>query len=255
MSIWTDAQLQQWSTDAEQDINKRIPSLIYYRFFLGVTQGVSLYTLPSFVRTVSRITWLGRKLDPVNWDELTYLTPATAIQETNGIEQPYPNSFEYVVSRPLYYAKHPTNPYDIRLYPSPNLTLPSNPIDPNTGSPMDPYSPYPETTTPQTCIISCWRNIDSTFSDPTSLLPSYVDRRMRKAYVLMKAFAAEGKGQNMSASQYYGQVYDFLIERFIAINQGAYIGKRYAIEDGLITIDGFRYPRPILPANFERVIY
>lgn len=243
MSIWSDAQLTQWSTDAEQDIEKRIPSLIYYRFLLNVVQGISVYTLPSFVRTVSRVTWLGRKLDPVNWDELTYLTPATAVLNANQ-----PDTVPTVIGRPLYYAKHPTNPYDIRIYPTPNLTLPSN-------SGLDPYAPYPETQTPQACIIACWRNIDSTFTDPTSLLPEYIDRRTRKAYVLWKAFAAEGKGQNARASKYYEQLYNFLIEQFIKINQGAYIGKRYAIEDGLITIDGFRYPRPILPSNFERVIY
>jgi hypothetical protein len=243
MSIWSDAQLTQWSIDAEQDIEKRIPSLIYYRFLLNVVQGISVYTLPSFVRTVSRVTWLGRKLDPVNWDELTYLTPATAVLNDNQ-----PDTVPTVIGRPLYYAKHPTNPYDIRIYPTPNLTLSSN-------SGLDPYAPYPETQTPQACIIACWRNIDSTFTDPTSLLPSYIDRRTRKAYVLWKAFAAEGKGQNARASKYYEQLYNFLIEQFIKINQSAYIGKRYAIEDGLLTIDGFRYPRPILPSNFERVIY
>ena len=243
MSIWSDAQLTQWSTDAEQDIEKRIPSLIYYRFLLNVVQGISVYTLPNFVRTVSRVTWLGRKLDPVNWDELTYLTPATAVLNDNQ-----PDTVPTVIGRPLYYAKHPTNPYDIRIYPTPNLTLSSS-------SGLDPYAPYPETQTPQACIVACWRNIDSTFTDPTSLLPNYIDRRTRKAYVLWKAFSAEGKGLNARASKYYQKLYEYLIQQFIMINQGAYIGKRYAIEDGLLTIDGFRYPRPILPSQFERVIY
>jgi len=241
--IWSDSYLTQLSTDAEQDINKRIPSLIYYRFCLAVFQGISVYTLPSFVRTVSRISWLGRKLDPVNWDELTYLSPATVVLNAN-----VPDTVPTVQSRPLYYAKHPTNPYDIRLYPTPNLTLSANA--------QNPYSPLPETATSnQACIVACWRNIDSTFSDPTSLLPSYIDRRTRKAYALWKAFSAEGKGQNLKASAYYENKYKYLIERFIHINQGAYVAKRYAIEDGLLTIDGFRYPRPILPSNFERVIY
>jgi hypothetical protein len=240
--IWTDEFLNQLSTDAEQDINKRIPSLIYYRFCLATTQGISVYTLPSFVRTVSRISWLGRKIDPVNWDELTYLTPATAVLNDNE-----PDTVPTVIGRPLYYAKHPTNPYDIRIYPTPNLTLSANA--------QNPYSPLPETSTPQACIVSCWRNIDPTFNDPTSLLPSYIDRRTRKAYVLWKAFSAEGKGQNLKAGAYYKGLYESLITAFIHINQGAYVAKRYAIEDGLITMDGFRYPRPILPSNFERVIY
>lgn len=241
--IWTDNQINQWLVDAEQDINKRVPSLIYYRFCLQITQGVSVYTLPSFVRTVSRITWLGRKLDPVNWDELTYLTPATAILQNNA-----GGSVNSVVSRPLYYAKHPTNPYDIRLYPTPNLSLAANA--------QDPYSPLPETATQnQACIVACWRSVDSTFADPTALLPSYIDRRTRKAFVCWKGFEAEGKGQNLKAAAYYKNLYEEKINTLIQINQVPYLAKRYAIEDGLITIDGFRYPRPILPANFERIIY
>jgi hypothetical protein len=241
--IWADEFLQQLSTDAELDIAQRIPSLIYYRFCLAITAGISVYTLPPFLRTVSRVSWLGRKLDPVNWDELTYLTPATAVLNDNQ-----PDTIPTVIGRPLYYAKHPTNPYDIRLYPTPNLTL--------SATAQDPYSPLPETaTTQQACIVSCWRDTDSTFSDPTALLPNYIDRRTRKAYILWKAFQAEGKGQNMRASEYYRKLYEFLIDKFVHINQGAYVSKRYAIEDGLITIDGFRYPRPILPSQFERVIY
>lgn len=242
MSIWTDQQIQQWQADAEADINKRIPSLIYFRFCLATIEGISVYTLPSFVRTVSRVSWLGRKLDPVSWDELVLLSPATAQLQSDQID-----TIPTVVGRPLYYAKHPTNPLDIRLFPTPNLTLSS--------SAQDPYSPLPETANPQACIVACWRSIDSTFSDPTALLPNYIDRRVRKAYVLWKAYSAEGKGQNLAASKYYKNLYEWLINHFISINQGAYLSKKYTIEDGLLTIDGFRYPRPILPANFERVIF
>jgi hypothetical protein len=239
--IWTEQFLQQLSTDAEQDINKRIPSLIYFRFCLTVTQGISVYTLPSYVRTVSRVTWLGRKLDPVNWDELIALTPATVVLNANQ-----PDTVPTVIGRPLYYAKHPTHPYDIRLFPTPNLTLSS--------TAQDPYSPLPESATQnQACIVACWRAIDSTFQDPTALLPAYIDRRMRKAYVLWKAFEAEGKGQKQIAAMYYKKIYEILIEKFIQINQGAYVSKRYAIENGALVIDGFRYPRPILPSNFEMI--
>lgn len=241
--IWTPEFLQQLSTDAEQDINKRIPSLIYYRFCLATTQGISVYALPPYVRTVSRVSWLGRKLDPVNWDELIALTPATAVLHANA-----PDTISTVIGRPLYYAKHPTNPYDIRIFPTPNLNL--------SATAQDPYSPLPESATQsQACIIACWRSIDSSFNDPTALLPTYVDRRMRKAYVLWKAFEAEGKGQNSAAARYYQKIYEVLIEKFVQINNGTYVAKRYAIENGMLTIDNFRYPKPILPSNFEMVRY
>lgn len=235
--------LSQLATDAEQDINKRV-QCIFYRFYLPVTTGLSVYTLPSYVRSVRKISWMGKYLDAENWEELQFLTPATVFDAPGA-----PTNVEASVSRPLYYAMHPTNPYDVRLYPCPDTTL-----DVSIFNPLgdDPYSPYPNE---QHCTVSCWRNIDSTFGDPNSLLPTYIDRRTRKAFILWKAFSAEGKGQNLKAAAYYQQKYEFLVDRFGMINSGAFISKKYMIEDGMLVIDGFRYPRPFLPSNFERVYF
>lgn len=228
MGIWTTNYLEQLAGDAEQQINQE-GNFIYKRFCMATVAAQSLYTLPSFVRGVIRITWRGRKLDPVTWEELQQLTPATAAPYTDN----------QLRGRPLYYAMHPTNPYDIRFMPTPNESF--------DGS-GDPFSPV---TDGSTCIVSCWRNIDSTFTDPTALLPNYIDRRTRKAYVAWKAFESEGRGQDLQASMYYSQKFSFLIEQFKLINTGCYISKRYSLGDGRIEIDNFRYPRPMLPARFE----
>jgi hypothetical protein len=233
--IWSDTQLNQLSLDAEQEINKRLNSVIFLKFYLNTTPGQSVYTLPWYVRTVSRITWLGRKVDAVSWSDLQQLTPATAwVSPTVSLETGQ--------GRPLYYAMHPTNPWDIRFYPCPNQAF---------GQGPDPYSPdYGNY-----CIVSAWRNIDYTYLDPTALLPPYIDRRTRKAYVLSKAFALEGKGQNMKAAQYYSQLFEFLIEEFMKINSGCYVGQKYMLDDGELSVDNFKYPKPILPSNFEIVNY
>lgn len=239
MSIWSDAYLTQLSTDAEQQINKDV-QCIFNRFYLPTQQGVSVYTLPSFVRSVIRITWRGYGLDQENWEELTLLTPATVF-----VAQGSSQNVETSNSRPLYYALHPTNPYDIRLYPTPNESFNTTGGDPFSPSPNEPF-----------CTVSCYRNIDSTFADPTALLPRYIDRRTRKAYVLWKAFSQEGPGQNLTAAKYYQQKYTFLISRFTEINQGAFIGKIYGMDDGgLLTNDGFKYPKPTLNPNFERTYF
>src|ERR1700674_2000182 len=158
--IWTDTYLQQLELDAEQQINQDL-QCVFFRFYLPVHIGRSVYTLPSYMRSIRRITWLGRALDADNWEELQYLTPATAV--------PYPNNstgnVESVISRPLYCALHPTNPYDIRLFPTPNLNM-----DYPVITAGDPYSPV---LNELHCTISCWRSVDSTFNDPNSLLPSY----------------------------------------------------------------------------------
>ena len=237
--IWSESQINQWALDAEQEINKEV-QCIFEKCYLGTVFGQSLYTMPSYVRGIRRITWLGKMLDPVSWEEGTQLTPATSVL-------PPPNnafSEETTIGRPLYYWMHPTAPYTVRLYPTPNLTLPT------TGG--DPYSPLPNE---QFCNLAYWRETDPTLQNPTQMLPTYVARRTRKAYILWKAFAAEGPGQNLKASQYYGKKYEFLIERFRMINSGCYVGKRYQLGDGMLEVNNFRYPRPTLNPNFERTIF
>lgn len=230
--IWSDAFLDQLATDAEQQINQDLQA-IYFKFCFATVIGTSVYTLPEYVRSIRRITWRGKQLEPVNWDELVALGPATA----GGF-------VETVVSRPLYYAMHPTDTYAIRFFPTPDEAF----LD--TGD-----TPYSPTLNAPACIISCWRTTDDTFNDPTLLLPSYIDHRTRKAYVLWKAFSAEGKGQDLKASAYYNSQYHYLIEQFKSINDGCFVGKRYALGGGDLEVDQFRYPRPTLPPNFEMTIY
>lgn len=238
MSIWSDDFLNKLAIDAEQQINQDL-RCIYFKFCMATVTGQMVYTLPDYVRSVLRVTWRGRKLDPVSWEELGLLTPATVFVGPGD-----PGNVNSVVSRPLYYAMHPTNPWDIRLYPTPNETFS------DTGD--DPWGP---TVNGPACIVSCWRVPDVTFTDPTLLVPPYIDRRTRKAWVLWKAYGAEGKGQSLLAAAYYKAKYDFLIEQFRAINEGCFISKKYAIDDGSLSTNNFRYPRPLMPANFERVIF
>lgn len=230
--IFTDALLNQLAIDAQQEIDKDLQCL-FYRFGMATTIGTSVYTLPSMVRSVKRVVWLGYKLDPVTFQDMMLLSPATA----GGF---YDNTS---ASRPLYYCMHPTNPYDIRFFPTPNIAFTGN-------ENPDPYAP-----TNNGCVVSCWRSTDDTYQDPTALLPPYVYRRTVKAWVLWKAFAGEGRGQNLTAADYYMQKYQFLIEQFKLIDTGCFVSKRYTIDDGALSIEGYRYPKPMLPPNFERIIF
>lgn len=227
--IWTDEQISQWETDAIGQINVDV-KCIFARECLPIQRGVSVYTLPSYVRTLRRITFRGKSLDAESWEELTLLSPATV----GGY-------LETSLSRPLYYAMHPTNPYDIRLYPTPAETFTAN-GEPNVYA--------PQVNTPS-CIIEYDREPDITNLNPVISLPPYILRRTQKAYVLWRAFAAEGKGQDSRMAGYYKQKYDFLIGYFRSINEGCFVAKRYALENGTLALDTYRYPKPILPTNFE----
>ena len=166
--IWSDQQLALWASDALADIAVNVPC-IFARECLAVTVGRSVYTLPNYVRTLRRVTWRGRTLDPASWEELQLLSPATVFLALGSSA-----NVETSISLPLFYAMHPTNPYDIRFHPCPNESF-------TVGGEPDPYSPIPNS---PSCIIDYWREPDTTGSNPVISLPPYIARRTQKAYVL-----------------------------------------------------------------------
>jgi len=237
MPIWTDDYLAQQYYNAGQDIARNI-DCIWQRFTFPIMAGQSVYTLPCWVRTVMDIQFFGYSLDKANWDDLTVLTPATVFVSPGNAE----NIETTPSQRPLWYGMHPTNLYDVRFVPTPSLNMTSDETD----------NPYATDNSPK-CIVTCFRKNDD--NDPAGILPSYADRRTRKAYALSKAFRVRGKGQNLKAAAYYDAKYKFLLKMFEQINTNPYIGKRYSLDDGNLCIDSFRYPRPTLPPTFERVVY
>lgn len=244
--IWTNLYLNQLAADAIGRIAIDV-NCIWAREYLPTTAGSSVLTLPSYVRTLRRVTWLGRTLDAMNWEEMQMLTPATVFISPNN-----PANVESSQGKPLYYSMHPTNPYDVRLFPTPNQTFTV------ASFPPDPYSPQ---FNEQACSIEYYREPDTSNANPNISIPPYILRRTQKAYVLWRAYSSEGKGQDLRAASHYQQRYTYLIANFIAINEGCFVGKKYAVDDGMLEIDNFRYPRPTLPSRgfmnlqFERVIF
>ena len=232
--IWTDDFLNGLAAAAEKQIAIDVPC-IFQIFSMPTTTGVSVYTLPSFVKGVRRVTWLGRKVEPLNWEQFVLLTPATVFVGPGNS-----HNIETSNSRPQWYTQHPTNVKDIRFFPTPDRTFPGT---------DDPYKPTPTSG----CLIAYNSYINN--NSPLTSLPSYVDQRTRKAYILWKAFEQEGVGQDMNAAKYYKSLYSFLIEQFNLINDGCFVSKKYSLGDGLFGLENYRYPKPLLPPNYERVIY
>lgn len=234
MQIWTDDFLNGLAAAAERQIVIDVPC-IFQIMSLPTIQGVSVYTLPDFIKGIRRITWLGRKIEPLMWEQFVLLTPATVFVAPGSS-----SNIETANSRPQWYALHPTNVKDIRFFPTPDLTF---------SGTDDPYSPSPTSG----CLIAYNSYINT--SSPLTSLPPYIDRRTRKAYILWKAFEQEGPGQNTKAAGYYKNLYYFLIEQFKLINDGCFVSKKYTLGEGLYQLENYRYPKPLLPPNFERVIY
>jgi len=237
--IWTNAQLDQWAKDAIAQITIDI-DCIWARECVATTAGVSVIRLPGYIRSLRHVAWMGRYLEPQSWEELQFLTPSTVFLDFGS------SANREIRGRPLFYALHPTDPFDIKLYPAPDQSF-------SVAGEPNPYAPQPNS---PSCIIEYWREPDNTHNDPVVSLPPYIMRRTQKAYVLWKAFAAEGKGQDMQASAFYQTKYNFLIEQFRAINNGCYVSKRYSLDEGgLLDPARFRYPKPLHGPNFERTIF
>jgi len=205
--IWDDVYLDRLRADAEQDICNRI-NCLFFRYAIQITSGLSVYTLPVTNSRIRRVTWKGRKLDPLTFQEMCDLDPQFAYADST-------NKYETPTGLPRYYILHPTNIRDLRFYPVPNEDIL---ID---G--LDVYGVGVDTNV----VISCFRNIDGT--DPKYQLPDYIYRRTVKAYVLWKAFSAEGPGQDSRAAAYQKSKYSFYIEKFSKLNSDIFVSKRYSL--------------------------
>ena len=228
MPLWDDGYLNRLLDDAEDYIYSSV-NCIFDRYGLTITAGQSVYSLETYTKHVIRITYKGKKLHPLSYIEFCALNPASAI-----VSETYKT--ESANSTPLYYVKHPTNFYDIRLYPTPSETIDA-PTENLFGSNIS-----------VGVIVSCYRTSDSTVS--YLQLPRYLIRHIKKAYVLWKAFAKEGKGQDLEASVYYKGKLDFLIETLKEINSNVFLGKQRVLGD-TFHIGQFATPaRPVLPPDY-----
>lgn len=232
--IWQSAFLSRYADDAETDAAASLDYL-FYRFTLSTTQGTSTYTLPTFVKSVVRITWKGYKVWPLSWREMADLNPASMVA-TGG------NLYESPEGRPRFYCFHPNDLRNIRFFPTPNQTIAADDTKVNDTNDLQ-----------DVVCISCWRSPDTTIGEQ---LPSYVARRTKKAFVLKYAWAKEGKGQNLVASNYYDAKYKFQLELLKKVNEHCFLSRRHRLDDSY-NLAGFgrRKPRPVLPPNFARGSY
>ena len=228
--IWTEDYLNTLLEEAEAYIIT-VLGCIFDRFSFAVTSGISVYTLPSYVNKIVRVTWKGKKLYPLTFQEFCLANPASAmIDNSTGIESPS--------STPLYYVKHPTNFYDIRLFPTPGEDI-AEVTSGLFGSGIS-----------TGLIVSCYRDADN--SIPYLQLPRFIIRRVKKAYILSRAFAKEGKGQNLQAAQYYSKKLDLLMEALKVINSNVFLGKVRVLGDNCSVGMYYTPERPILPSNYPQ---
>ncbi len=213
--IWSDEILDRFYKEAEGHLTDDFPCLID-RIALDIVAGTGEYVIPDYVSNIRRLTWKGRRLDPL---------PERQMRE----------AFQPAVQQgaPYFYIFNNIAFNTIKLFPTPNETV--------TTTTNNLYG----SEIPNRCIVEFYRAPDNlSFS-----IPTIVDRRIRKAFVLWKAFSIEGKGQDSKAAQYYKQKWDMLLKEFGSTLNELITAPRKLIVSSKY-IDSLAYPSaPILPMD------
>ncbi len=228
--IWQDAYLTTLLNEAEKRISSDL-DLHFTKYALTIVSGTSTYTLNANIKRVMYITWKGKKLDPLAFNEVNDLAFQTAVV-SSGIKE------EYTGGTPKFYTVHPNNMSVIRLIPTPNESITP------TGS--EDLWAAPDIST--NCVVSCYRYADPASSEFS--LPDYLGRRYKKHYALYRAFLKEGKGQNPVAAAYHKKKFNAQLEMLKLINANTYVSKRSLLEPQGVNEYSFGAGVPQLPSNY-----
>ena len=244
--LWTNQYLDQLALEAEIFIAEDTKCIIR-RISIPVYRDIVEYQLPDYVNNIRRVFYKGLRLNPIKgsglewinesvedgafaghaFSDAYYIDGISSINGSNGRSGSKP--FEY------YYSTFGENV--IRF-------------DPGIDQDIIEYSDgLYDTNIANAVIIEFYSVADGV----NFKIPDYIRRRTIKSYVLYKAFAKEGDGQNLQASEYWKGRYDLLLNRARSILNGVYSSCIYSRID-----QNPRYKnlpaRPVLPDNYGIIV-
>lgn len=219
MALFSSADIVRFLNDGEDNFVQDYPCIID-RLSLSIVAGTASYTLPDYVQSIHKVTWLGNKIDPVSQRSLRE-------SQLSGIQQGVPDSYIFNNITAL----------TIQFFPTPSATIAS--ISSNLYS----------SEIPNRVIVQFYRMPDHA----TFQLPSYFRRRLLKNYINKMCFLMEGKGQSLKAAKYYSQkwenlkiFYGSMLEEFINQPRHLIIGKSLDYQTR-------RVPQGQLPYSYQGI--
>lgn len=220
MAIFSSLLITRFSQEAENEFAREFPCILD-RETLSIVSGTSIYTLPSHVIDVRKITWKGLRINPLShrryreyFDQVsTGSTPECYIYNNIGISQ-------------------------IKFFPIPNVTIAG--ITTNLwGSEIA-----------NRVIVEYYRTPD--YSVYT--IPAFIRRRLLKAYVMWKCFSIEGRGQNLKAAKYWEGKWQYLKVSYSNLLEDLINEPRRIIVGGSTDYNDNRgIPTPQLPYNYRGI--
>lgn len=240
--IWTTSYLNDLALEAEIAIAEEVPCIID-RINLNTEAFLNTYQLPDYVSNIRAVYWLGIRLDPIaqievpDWP-ISYSNEGAGTFELTTYESSAFAVSSYTstgpASKPEVYWFSTYGENILRFFPIPTDTILSS----GTGL----WGPQISSAV----IVEFYRVPDGV----NWKIPEYIRKRTIKAYVLWKAFAREGDGQNLKASRYWANKYIILIARAKRIVDNVHQAELRTRSDAVSYKTGL-IARPKLPWNWQ----
>ncbi len=196
-------------TDITNDCN-----LLLDRVSLDVQSTISTYPIPDYVRSITRVTFQGKKLTPLPMRDLK-----DAFQ--SGTQQ----------GRPFWYTFNNVGQNKIRLYPVPNVAVP-------------PVVNMWDSDIPNGVIVEFFRIADN----QNFILPPWARNYLLKKYVGSQLFTIEGPGQNLKMAKYMSQQWEQWAGEFVSLISELHSAPRKLFVSDVVS--GNWFPgSPLLPID------
>jgi hypothetical protein len=214
MPLFQSSDLARFFNQGENELSSEKPFLVD-RIALETVVDQSTYTLPDYVVSIRRVTYLGWKLDP-----LPRRNQREVFQNATQEGQPFWYIFNNIGANLL------------QLFPTPNAALGLG-----TGNL---YSTDIETC----CIVEFFRATDNV----NFTIISCLRRQMLKLYAAYRAYSIDGPGQNLKLAQYYMQRWMLAKQQFVELIDDLYTLPRKLMISEVVSSNYFP-GEPVLPIN------
>lgn len=213
MTVFATDLITRFSNDAEAEFAAEFPCIVD-RLALDIVSGTSEYTLPDYVISIRKITWMGKKVDTTSHRRYRdYFSPSST-------------------GTPYLYIYNNLGQGKIKFLPAPNVTIAAVTIN-LFGSEIA-----------NRVIVEYYRTPDFV----SFTIPIFFRRRLLKAYVLKKCFAVEGKGQNYKGVKYWNARWEYLKETYGTLLSELIDSPRMILVGKSVTYRQL-IPTPVLPYN------
>lgn len=206
--------VDRFAAEGEQDFADDARCILA-RTALSIVANTHTYAVSDRTLSIRRITWKGKKLDPL---------PQRNFREV------FQSATQ--VGTPFWYVYNNIGLGQIRFFPTPPETIAAVTND-LYGSEIA-----------NRVIVDYFRTSNGT----TFQIPLYIRRRLLKAYVLQGCFNLQGPGQNLKAAKYYSEKYKTLKDAYIQLLQELHSKPRKLVVNGF-TASNFFPAQPILPVS------